>query len=35
MSQDMGFWQELDILPDLSILDKLLRELLPGKIQIP
>lgn len=31
MSQDMGLWQELDILPDLSILDKLLRELLPGK----
>lgn len=31
MSQDIGLWQELDILPDLSILDKLLRELLPGK----
>jgi len=30
MSQDMGLWQELDILPDLSILDKLLRDLLPG-----
>lgn len=31
MSQDIGLWHELDILPDLSILDKLLRELLPGK----
>lgn len=31
MSQDMSLWQELDILPDLDILDKLLRELLPGK----
>ncbi len=31
MSQDMSLWQELDILPDLSILDKLLRELLPGR----
>lgn len=31
MSQDISLWQEVDILPDLSILDKLLRELLPGR----
>lgn len=31
MSQDISLWQEVDILPDLSILDKLLRELLPGQ----
>lgn len=31
MSQNISLWQEVDILPDLSILDKLLRELLPGQ----
>ena len=31
MSQDISLWQEVDILPDLSLLDKLLRELLPGQ----
>ncbi len=31
LHQDISLWQEVDILPDLSILDKLLRELLPGQ----
>lgn len=31
MSQETSLWQELDILPDLSVLDNLLRDLLPGK----
>lgn len=31
MSQDISLWQEVDILPDLSILDKMLKELLPGQ----
>ncbi|MDE7030586.1 MAG: stage III sporulation protein AE [Lachnospiraceae bacterium] len=30
MSQEMSLWQEIDILPDLQVLDNLLRELLPG-----
>lgn len=30
MSQEMSLWQEIDILPDLSVLDNLLGELLPG-----
>lgn len=31
MSQEIGLWQDLDILPDLNVLDQLLRELLPGE----
>ena len=31
MSQETSLWQELDILPDLSVLDNLLRDLLPGR----
>lgn len=31
MSQEMSLWQEMDILPDLGVLDNLLRDLLPGK----
>ncbi|MDE6364203.1 MAG: stage III sporulation protein AE [Lachnospiraceae bacterium] len=31
MSQEMSLWQELDILPDLSVLDNLLKDLLPGR----
>ncbi len=31
MNQDTSLWQELDILPDLSVLDNLLRDLLPGR----
>lgn len=31
MSQEMSLWQEMDILPDLSVLDNLLNDLLPGK----
>lgn len=31
MSQDMSLLQELDILPDLGVLDELLKELLPGQ----
>lgn len=30
MSQEMNLWEEIDILPDLSELDKLLKDLLPG-----
>ena len=31
MSQETSLWAELDILPDLSVLDNLLRDLLPGR----
>lgn len=31
MSYGTGLWQDLDILPDLDVLDQLLRELLPGE----
>lgn len=31
MSQETSLWQELDILPDLSVLDNLLRDILPGR----
>ena len=31
MSQEASLWAELDILPDLSVLDNLLRDLLPGR----
>lgn len=31
MSQEMSLWQEMDILPDLGVLDNLLNDLLPGK----
>lgn len=31
MSQETSLWQELDILPDLSVLDNLLKDLLPGR----
>ena len=31
MSQEMNLWQEMDILPDLGVLDHLLRDLLPEK----
>lgn len=31
MSEDTSLWQEVDILPDLSIVDNLLKELLPGQ----
>ena len=31
MSQEISLWAELDILPDLSVLDNLLRDLLPGR----
>lgn len=31
MNQEIGLWQDLDILPDLNVLDQLLRELLPGE----
>ena len=31
MSQEIGLWQEIDILPDLRMLDNLLGDLLPGK----
>ncbi len=31
MSQESSLWAELDILPDLSVLDNLLRDLLPGR----
>ena len=31
MSQEISLWQEIDILPDLSVLDNLLRDLLPGR----
>ncbi|MDE7478325.1 MAG: stage III sporulation protein AE [Lachnospiraceae bacterium] len=30
MSEEINLWQEIDILPDLSVLDNLLKELLPG-----
>lgn len=30
MNEELSLWQEMDILPDLSVLDKLLNELLPG-----
>lgn len=30
MSQEFSLWQEIDILPDLSVLDNLLQDLLPG-----
>lgn len=31
MNQDISFWQDLDILTDMKVLDQLLRELLPGE----
>lgn len=31
MSQEMSLWREMDILPDLGVLDNLLNDLLPGK----
>ena len=31
MSQEISLWREIDILPDLSVLDNLLGDLLPGK----
>ena len=31
MSQEISLWSELDILPDLDVLDELLKELLPGE----
>lgn len=31
MSQDKDFWQGLDILPDLDVLDAFLKELIPGE----
>ena len=31
MSQEFNLWQEIDILPDLSVLDNLLNDLLPGR----
>lgn len=31
MSQEFNLWQEIDILPDLSVLDNLLQDLLPGQ----
>jgi len=31
MSQEISLWQEIDILPDLSALDDLLKDLLPGR----
>lgn len=31
MNQEINFWQDLDILPDMKVLDQLLRELLPGE----
>ncbi len=31
MSQEISLWQEIDILPDLGVLDDLLKDLLPGR----
>lgn len=34
MSQEMSLWQEMDILPDLGVLDNLLNDLLREKTHL-
>jgi len=34
MSQEISLWQEIDILPDLGVLDDLLKDLLDKSYQL-